>query len=97
MKSDTVKALKRQKDQISLEVHAIEGGLYTAYCCIGEGEPTVIHRNDGTPLRARSIQEVKSAVEGIHFIDKTLVIRTAYDEMIHTNTYSEPVKARLHW
>jgi hypothetical protein len=93
----TLSDLKRSKQPRTLEIQALESGLYVAYCQMEDEQRKVIHRQKDKPLVTKSIEDMKTALRGIHFADRMLVMRSSYDEMIHTDTYREPVKARLHW
>lgn len=96
MKHLTVEAIK-QMAPLELEVHAHEGGIYTARCHLNSDETVIVRHQDGRPFTAKSLVEMKDVFKTMGFANVFLVTQTPYDEMIHTDTYREPVRARLHW
>lgn len=81
----------------TLSIHSMEGDLYTAQCELANGELALVCSDDGAPLQTRSLEKMRNRMQGLTFSSVYLVQRTPYDEMIGTDTHSEPVKTRLNW
>ncbi|GAA5216955.1 DUF6482 family protein [Corallincola platygyrae] len=87
-------------DQVSridkLELHSLEGGWYQAEFDCHQGRSRLV-TDQGRPIHFQSIESAKEALNGVEIQKATLVFKSAYDEMIGTDSANGPIELPLIW